>query len=239
VLDTDLDIDNLIYKEEFTHHYQEVFLINSMQKIGVEFLFRGMVGNPEFIFQKAREASRLYDLDTKSIRKAFTSNFSKKKGLIQGLLFLNIYPSTILNPNFPNFIKKLSNSFPNSCKDTVFEIIESEKTSNLNLLKSKVLSLKEKGFKIAIDDVGKGWSSLSTIIELRPDFIKLDRYFSINLSMDNCKQKMIKLLIDYCHDTKSKVILEGIETTKDLDTARKLGIQLCQGYLLSRPQPVI
>ncbi|MEH7386552.1 EAL domain-containing protein, partial [Bacillus sp. JJ1521] len=78
----------------------------------------------------------------------------------------------------------------------------------------------------------------SGIIELEPNYLKLDRIFSINLAKSSQKQKMISLLLQYFQETDTKIILEGVETNEELQMAKTLGIELCQGYLLSRPQPI-
>jgi EAL domain-containing protein (putative c-di-GMP-specific phosphodiesterase class I) len=232
-------IQKIIEKNDFSHFYQYLYKTECMSVLGVEFLFRSKAGNPEFIFQMAREENKLFELDTKSISRAFQTFYSQKQITIDGLLFINIFPSTILHPTFPSFIAHLLDCFPESCKNVVFEMIETEKVSNEERLKERIHFLQCCGFKIAVDDVGKGWSSLSIIIELEPDFIKLDRYFSIDLAKTSKKQKMIQLLLHYFEGTETKVILEGIETSSDLQMAQSLGVHFCQGYLLSRPIPLL
>jgi EAL domain-containing protein (putative c-di-GMP-specific phosphodiesterase class I) len=233
------NITYLIEKEAFSHSYQYIYQVHGLQEVGAEFLFRAYDENPETIFYQAKEDQLLFDLDTKSIYKALSSYLLCGQSLKINQLFFNIYPSTILHNRFPCFIESILKYCKNSPNSIVLEIIESEKCDNFILLKERVSYLKEQGFQVAIDDVGKGWSSLSMIIELEPDYIKLDRYFSEDLSQSPQKQKMIKMLLNYFSNTKTKVILEGIEKNKDLNTANMLGIQLCQGYLLNRPQPLI
>ncbi|HJV16846.1 MAG TPA: EAL domain-containing protein [Bacillales bacterium] len=230
-------IHEIIEKNDFFHCYQHLYKLKCMSAIGAELLLRTEMGNPEFIFQLAREENKLFELDTKSIDRAFQTFFSQQE--IVGLLFSNIFPSTILHPNFPSFVAYLLEHYPNLSKNVVFEIIETEKVDDEEKLKEKVQFLKKWGFQIAVDDVGKGWSSLCLIIELEPDFIKLDRYFSIDLANSAKKQKMIKLLLHFFEDTDTKMILEGIETSSDLRMAQSLGIHFCQGYLLSKPMPLI
>lgn len=232
-------INEMIEKNTFFHSYQYLYQLESMTTIGGEFLFRAEYGNPEFIFQIAREADLLYELDTKSIEKAIKTYYSQEGIPLEGLLFINVFPSTILNSKFPSFAAHLLRTFPESYQHVVFEIIEMEKTSNVELLKERIQFLRSCGFQIAMDDVGQGWSSLSLIIELEPDFIKLDRYFSVRLASTLQKQKMIKLLLEYFEDTETRIVLEGIETMNDLHTAQSLGVHLCQGYLLSRPKPLL
>ncbi len=90
--------------------------------------------------------------------------------------------------------------------------------------------------KIAVDDMGTGYSFFQHWIELCPDFVKLDKYFSKDLSTNFQKQKVVKSLIDLLFGT-AEIIIEGIETKADLDTAELLGVPYAQGYLLGRPAP--
>jgi EAL domain-containing protein (putative c-di-GMP-specific phosphodiesterase class I) len=73
------------------------------------------------------------------------------------------------------------------------------------------------------------------ILELEPDFIKLDRLFSLDLSKSTSKQKMISLFVEYCKNN-TKLILEGIETPEDLAIAKCLGVDIGQGYVLDMPK---
>ncbi|MDR4889929.1 EAL domain-containing protein [Fredinandcohnia sp. QZ13] len=234
-----IDIKQMIRKKDFFHHGQTIYNINEMRKIGTEFLFRKNHENPELIFRRAKELNRLFELDTASIRKAFFSYFSSGLSLTEELLFVNVYPSTILNPQFPSFIESLLQAFPNSRFRSVFEIVESEVIENINLIKERVRFLQKLGYFIAIDDIGHGWASLCTLIELEPNYLKLERYFSINLPNSSQKQRMILLLLQYFYDSDTKIILEGVETIEELHVAQSLGVEFCQGYFLSRPQPVL
>jgi EAL domain-containing protein (putative c-di-GMP-specific phosphodiesterase class I) len=233
------DISSLIEKEAFSHSFQYIFQVDGLQKVGAEFLFRSFEENPEVIFHQAQEENLLYELDTRSILKALSAYALCDSSLTFDQLFLNIYPSTIIHTKFPLFIEFITSCYADLTKNIVFEIIESEKSENSRLLKERVNYLKSLGFQVALDDVGKGWSSLSMIIELEPDYIKLDRYFSNGLTQSSQKQKMIDMLLDYFFETNTQIVLEGIERQEDLLTAQMLGIPLCQGYLLNKPQPIM
>lgn len=228
----------LMKNELFYHLYQPLYHLKDLEVMGSEFLFRSQFGPPNHIFDQAKIVGMLYELDTKSILKAlrtyFTSDFSK----VGELLFLNIFPSTITSPIFPNFLETVLTEFPQSRHQIVFEINEMEKIDDPSFIK-RVQLLKECGFFIAIDDIGKGWSSLSRIIDLEPNFIKLDLYFSQSLSISHKKQAMIKALVNYCEATNIKIILEGIETEKDFAVAKALGVTYGQGYVLCRPKEIV
>lgn len=233
-------INSLIEKEEFTHYSQGLYSTDDWTRIGEEMLLRSEMGSPETIFQEAKQAMRLYDLETKAIFKV-VKTFHEQKKISEALLFINIYPSTILNSEFPSYINRLSSQFPVNKKGIVFEIIETEMVGYnlITLFKERIHLLKKLGYLIAMDDVGKGWSTLNLMIEIEPHYIKLDQYFSVNLSKTPLKQSMIKSLLDYAKKSNLKVVLEGVEKGTDLAIAKALGVHICQGFLLDRPKPAV
>jgi EAL domain-containing protein (putative c-di-GMP-specific phosphodiesterase class I) len=235
-------IQQVIEQEDFYHVFQPIYDIVDRKEIGFEVLLRtNFVSNPELAFQEAKKEKKLFELDSRSIQKAIMTYFSEGS-LKNGYLFVNIYPSTILHPNFPLFLKEIMTDknvcrqMENQTTKIVFEISESEhiSDSNLQLILKRFEIIKEYGILIAIDDIGKGFN-LPLIIELAPNFLKLDRYFSKNLSQSKQKQMFINLLKNYCDHYNSILILEGIENEIDLDISKSLGIRYVQGYLIGRP----
>ena len=99
------------------------------------------------------------------------------------------------------------------------------------------MPIQDLGFRLAIDDLGNGSSSLRKVVELQPDFVKLDKYFSENLSLSIRKQRLIKLLVEFCKGD-SQIVLEGIEQKEDHDIGKKLGVDLGQGYYIGKPKPL-
>jgi EAL domain-containing protein (putative c-di-GMP-specific phosphodiesterase class I) len=229
------NINTLIETNDFFHFKQGLFCTVSLDKIGYEILLRSNLGKPDIIFYEAKTVKRLYELEVKSIYKLFKTYFSQER-VLKEHLFINVYPSTLLDDKFQDFAKMILSHFPIRMNKVVFEIIETEIVENVSLLKERIIFLKSLGFLIAVDDVGKGWSSLSMIIELEPNYLKLDRYFSINLSKSILKQEMIKSILDYAQKFNIQVVLEGIEYSSDLAIAKQLGIPFCQGYLLEKPK---
>jgi EAL domain-containing protein (putative c-di-GMP-specific phosphodiesterase class I) len=194
-------------------------------------------GNIERAFDLARENGVIFELDTMAITNS-VSSFPKQLLRSEMLLFINVYSSTLLHPQFENFINQLMNKFPQVQGKLVFELNETEKEEaswSIPELKEKITLLKEKGFLVALDDVGKGIAGLNKIIEFAPNYIKLDRYFSMGLSQSKEKQQIISLLIQYANG-KMGLILEGIEEEVDLEQAKILNVPVVQGYLLGKPE---
>ena len=222
--------------------YQPMWNLNDWKVFGYEALLRfpdGYCnGNIEMAFNMAREDGCLYELDTRSITNAINSFPIHQLG--EELLFINIYPSTLLHEEFELFIHKLLDNYPHSKGKIVFELNETKEEAYMWAipeLQKKIEILKEYGFYIALDDVGKGAATLRKIIEFSPDYIKLDRYFAKELNASKRKQHIVSLLIQYSKN-KMGLILEGIEEAIDLAQAKALNVPVAQGYLLGKPTKV-
>lgn len=216
------------------HQYQPIFSLRGWEKLGYEALLRfKQLESPEPYFQLARKYGKLFELDTQSIRYAVQTFYSEENPHKHKLLFINVFPSTLMHPSFFFFIGGLIEAIKIPKKKIVLEINAEEKISDMKLLKEVVLRLKE-DFLIAIDDVGNGYVSVQTIIELAPDLVKLDRYFSDGLATSVQKQKLLHAILQISYEN-TKIILEGLEYPEDLAMAKSIGIPYAQGYLLGKP----
>jgi EAL domain-containing protein (putative c-di-GMP-specific phosphodiesterase class I) len=233
-------VDSLIYNQLFYHHYQPLYALSNWKLYGYEAFFRSDFSlNPELVFQFAKKNRKLFELDTASIFNAALFYFISKENILLGLkktLFVNVFPSTLLHPSFSNFLERLiSENMIIPSKNIVFEINESEIIWDIPSLRQVIHCLRNNGFSVAFDDVGKGTASIQNIVEFEPEFVKLDRYFSVDLAVSEKKQRMVQLFVDYCSDG-SRLVLEGIEKPEDLAIAKMLGVQIGQGYILGKAQ---
>ena len=212
--------------------------MDSWNKVGYEILFRSdRYHSPEQAFQLAEQENVLYELETASIHKAIQQFRMTYTSYSPYQLFINVYPTTIMNPMFPDFLTCISDLY--DAKNIVFEIIESEQIVDMESFKETILAIRELRFGIAIDDLGKGTSEFKKIIELKPDVIKLDMYFAKNINKSSEKQFIIKSIKEYCKEFNIKLTLEGLEYPVEVATAKLLEIDYGQGYLLGRPQLLI
>lgn len=221
------------------HVFQPLWKFDSWDIYGYEALLRisdeSQNLNIEYVLDLVREDGGLYELDTTSVTMAI--NRFPFDQFHSELLFINIFPSTMLHESFESFIKDLLICYPQARGKIVFEINETKHEEHrweTSKLEEKINFLKEHHFYVAFDDVGKGSATLQKVIEFSPHIIKLDRYFAHELSKSKEKQEMISLLIEYTKQEKI-LILEGIEEATDLAKAIALGVPVGQGYLLGRP----
>jgi EAL domain-containing protein (putative c-di-GMP-specific phosphodiesterase class I) len=98
-----------------------------------------------------------------------------------------------------------------------------------------VRRLRERGFRIAVDDAGAGYSGLQTMVEIEPDFIKLDMSLTRGIERSHVKQKLVGTLRDFCDQAGIGLVAEGIERHAQLDALLDLGIVHGQGFLFARP----
>lgn len=235
-------IADLLAKRDLFHFFQPICELPGARPIGYEALIRShSFTSPEKLFQAVNGRNELYELDTLSVTNAISHYFSTPQHRDSSdSLFVNIFPSTLIDSAFPIFLGKLVRNYEPVARRIVFEINEARSAMedwNNGLFLQHVSLLRKFGFLIAFDDVGEGATTLKRMVELTPDFVKLDCFFGINLAATKKKQKMIKFLVEYCQD-ESGLILEGIENGDDLRQAYELGVALGQGYLLSRPGPL-
>lgn len=213
-----------------THWFQPIYQLNNSNIMGYEALMRDASQphtSPVDIFKEADKIGLRNTLDRISIKSA-TELFADESNL----LFLNVFPSTLLEENFLSWWdENISYSKP-----VVLELLENEPINNWEALKEITKNLQARGIRIAADDMGGGYSFFQQWIELTPEYIKLDRYFARNLSISSQKQKTVMSLIDLFSDT-TKIIIEGIETKEDLCAAELLGILYAQGFLFGKPSP--
>lgn len=117
----------------------------------------------------------------------------------------------------------------------VVEITERGNVLELSGWRQALEWLSLSGFRIAVDDLGAGYNSLSVLAELQPAFMKVDMSIVHHMDREERKQRLVDLLARFARATDSRLILEGIETDAEATVARHLGADLLQGYLLGRP----
>ncbi len=150
----------------------------------------------------------------------------------QRLLFLNAHPNELADPLA---VQRRFEPLLPSANRLVIEITERSSVLEQTDWRNAIVWLVEAGFRIAIDDLGSGYNSLSVLAELQPAFMKVDMSIVRNIDREERKQRLVELLTRFAQATDSRVVLEGIETEAEAEAARRLGVDLLQGYLFGRP----
>jgi EAL domain-containing protein (putative c-di-GMP-specific phosphodiesterase class I) len=116
----------------------------------------------------------------------------------------------------------------------VFEIVESSVVSDRGHLLSVLEHFRSLGWRVALDDVGAGWNSLSLLAAVRPDVVKLDKALVQELP-DEGARTVVRATIELAHRLGAVVVAEGVETERLAEQVAELGADLGQGWLFGRP----
>ncbi|MBB1368334.1 EAL and GGDEF domain-containing protein [Pseudoalteromonas sp. SR44-5] len=230
-------LDNILRNSEITTLFQPIFDIAGQQILGYEALSRGpkncALEMPNTLFSAAIVHDKISELELLCRSKAI-ENFVRLK--LQGKLFLNVSPKTLLDPCHPKGeTLHLIKQFGLAANRVVIEVTEQEKVDDGFLLLKTIAHYRQLGFSIAIDDLGAGYSGLKQWSELCPDYVKIDRYFIDHCDESVVKKEFLKSIIELAKVTKTAVIAEGIERVEELSLLEGLGIVNAQGFLLERP----
>ncbi|MGE8050153.1 EAL domain-containing protein [Pseudomonas kurunegalensis] len=218
--------------------FQPIMCLSEQRVFGHEALSRGPSNSPLHaplnLFTIARQAGRLTELEA-VCRESACRRFSEQQ--LQGKLFLNISPESLLEPHYPSGLTlKLLEQVGLPPSRVVIELTEHTPTDDFQLLSNALHHYRDMGFSIAIDDLGAGYSSLRLWSELRPEYVKIDRHFIDGIHRDPLKREFVGSILQIARASKAQVIAEGIELAEELAVLREMGVDLVQGYLLGRPQ---
>ncbi|HWC65736.1 MAG TPA: EAL domain-containing protein, partial [Thermoanaerobaculia bacterium] len=155
------------------------------------------------------------------------------------LLFVNLSPAASSDDEF------LQGTFERQVREKGFApaniVVEiTERTYALHhALFTRVLQeLRREGFLIAVDDMGTGYASFSSLAEIQPDYLKFDSVFVHEIQNHRIKRDLLDAMLSFARKTNTHVIAEGIETEEELDTLIDLGVPYGQGFHLGRPVPL-
>jgi EAL domain-containing protein (putative c-di-GMP-specific phosphodiesterase class I) len=120
----------------------------------------------------------------------------------------------------------------------VLEITERTYAESQAALKHRVGELRDAGFRIAIDDMGTGYSALHVLAELQPDFIKLNHMLVRDLPTEPIKRNLVSAITSFAGTSRSVVIAEGVEREDEMQALVELGVMLQQGFFFGHPKMV-
>jgi diguanylate cyclase (GGDEF)-like protein len=146
------------------------------------------------------------------------------------LLFVNTSPVTLVDRR----LEALKPALPHRL---VLELTEQDAVGDYELLRERLQTWSNEGVRLAIDDTGAGYSSLQHVLQLSPDFLKLDRSLISDLDRDRSRRALVWSLVALAREVGSTVIAEGVERSEELAVLREAGVHMAQGYLLGRPAP--
>lgn len=238
------ELRNALKEDEFLIYYQPQFDIRDNKLVGAEALIRwrhperGILSPGAFI-PIAEESSLIIDIGEYVLKKAF-KQYKKWKQTFNCTFHLSVNVSSkqLLKTDLIDLIRDISNEEQISCEWLYIEITESAAIENIDFTIDILKELKKMKIKIALDDFGKGYSSLTYLRNLPIDNLKMDKVFIQEFSSPSNELTIAKALINLAHSMQLTVTAEGIETCEQLDFLRKHSCDIGQGYLLGKPLPV-
>ena len=150
---------------------------------------------------------------------------------------VNVSRIDIYDPNLENKFCNILEQNKLTPKEYMIEITESAYSDNAQGLIDVLSSMRSKGFRIEMDDFGTGYSSLGMLTELPIDILKIDMSFVRNMEKHEKNKRMIELIIDIAKFLKVPCVAEGVETESQLQTLKRMGCDVIQGYYFSKPVP--
>jgi EAL domain-containing protein (putative c-di-GMP-specific phosphodiesterase class I)/CBS domain-containing protein len=219
-----------ILDNEVIHmRFQPIVSLRTGQCFGWEALARGPENSffhtPANLFPYAEKLEQSHCLERICHRKAL----AKLRGLEpKNKLFLNLDPRSLDDTYLLSGI-----ATPNQ---VVLEITEHHAITNYNSFQRTINKYRKKGYLIAVDDAGAGYSSLEAITTILPDFIKMDMSLIRNIDIDPVKQALLETFVNFAAKVKCKIIAEGIETESELEKLIALGVDYGQGFFLGKPE---
>lgn len=244
----DETIKSLIIKavdnKEFYISYQEKFDRHLNKVVGLEALARwnssslGVVSPAQFI--PIVEKSNFSIPFGEMIVKLVFSEYARLKARYDHpvSISINISPIHITSQEFPDFMIEQAERYEVDPNLVILEITEDSLIEDWEGVSSVLFRLRGMGFKISLDDFGTGYSSLSYLARLGFDELKIDRSFIQLLEGDEKTSTLIKAIINLKETYGIDIVAEGVETTNQSDSLIKLGCNVHQGYLFSKPEPL-
>ncbi len=237
-----IDILKIIEDEKIEIFFQPIVSTYQGRVAGLEALARsfmadGTLISPLDLFEAAQLEDCVLALDQLCQKKAmqtFVERFGKDSSI---MLFMNVDNSVI------HLHDDLIHQYTLQCgmkpQNIVLEIneLQSADDHGMNDVIQFTNAYREKGYKICIDDIGSGFSNLDRVIALEPDVIKIDRQLIQNIHMEFLKQQVVDIIVKLADRTGALIVAEGVEELDEVLTVLKLGVQLLQGFYISRPQP--
>lgn len=147
-------------------------------------------------------------------------------------LSINASPDTIVSEEFRALLAEYDMA------RVIVEITEHSNVSDYERLCARLRHLQSRGVMVAIDDAGAGFASLRHILHVSPDIIKLDISLTRGIDSDLRRQTLVSAIQTFASGTNATIVVEGVETERELKALAGLGVEYGQGYYLGRPAPL-
>jgi EAL domain-containing protein (putative c-di-GMP-specific phosphodiesterase class I) len=211
--------------------YQPIVDMEHRQLVGVEALLRveshGFI-SPEHLIGAAVRLER-----TRKLGRAVRSRIARDVTRLPAAadIFVNLLPSDLLDPALFDETAPLSRI----ASRVVLELTERSSLDGVPELTRRVAQLREMGFRIALDDLGVGYSGLASLAQVEPEIVKLDRSLIHGVHESARRRAVVRSMVGLCRSLDIAVIGEGVEREAEAKALRDLEVGQLQGYLIGAP----
>ncbi|QXM07152.1 EAL domain-containing protein [Crassaminicella indica] len=244
-LEMENNLRHAVERNEFMVYYQPKVHMHTGRITGVEALIRwkhptkGMIPPSRFI-PIAEETKMIIPIGEWVLRNACRQIKSwEELGYPAMTVSVNLSVIQIQQPDFLEKIKSIlkETGIKPSCLE--LEITENTIMKDFEFTNNILNALKKLGIRISLDDFGKGYSSLNYLKQLEIDVLKIDKAFVDDITENDHQQAIVKAVIDMAHSMNITVVAEGVETWEQFKFLKSLNCDKVQGYLFSKPLPVM
>jgi len=238
--DDEAELLYLIARRDLHPVFQPIIDFRVQAYIGFEGLIRGPAGSrfqfPDNLFGAARAAGLACELEH-ACREVTLKAFARLR--LPGRLFLNVTPCCLADVRMQEgMARELLPQLGIAPGRVVIELTENQNITRVPDLQALLSIYRGMGFQIAVDDLGEGFSNLRMWSDVRPDFVKIDRYFIDGIADDRMKYHFVRAMQDLAESCSAHLVAEGIEREEDFTTLRDMGIACGQGFFIAVPEPV-
>jgi EAL domain-containing protein (putative c-di-GMP-specific phosphodiesterase class I) len=185
-------------------------------------------GGPEAWFARARELGTGPALEAKALQQALRRRPDLPAGTV---LAVNLSPGVLASP-------AVAAVLPDDLTGIEIELTEHEwAPGGVGRLRRQLDQLRERGARVAIDDVGVAHSGLRRVMELAPDRIKLDKHLVQGVATSTAQTALIRAVVDFAEHINASVCAEGVENLDDLEALAELDVGYAQGWMIGLPEP--
>jgi EAL domain-containing protein (putative c-di-GMP-specific phosphodiesterase class I) len=223
--------------------FQPIFEIDGHRPLlfAVEALSRGPKGSnaerAEVLFEYVRRKQKEVEVDRACVISALQASCSMSTPCA---ISINVHAATFeRDEKWPEFLAEIAGIHGVPLTRLILEIVEQQEYTDAPRFFRAIDRLRSAGVRIALDDIGLGYSNYRMLIEIRPDFFKIDRYFVAGSSEKPSARAAIESIVLLADRLGGHVVAEGVESESDLGAILGLGIRLAQGYHLMAPTSAV
>jgi diguanylate cyclase (GGDEF)-like protein len=235
------DIPRALERGEFIPYYQPQVHVGTGAVVGAEALVRwqhpemGLLSPASFL-DLAAELGLVSDIDRCVLVQALgAATRLMQQGLVLPCISTNVSAARLMDPSLPDDVNRLWTDRRYRLSIELLETIDFDESSDSTLFNDNLTKLRDMGVRIETDDFGSGRASITGLLKVWPDRLKIDRGLIQAAVNDRVKRSVVSAIFDMTRSLGIEAMAEGVETQEDIDTIKGLGCHIVQGYALSRP----